>query len=94
MGWDNFYVNILEVCTREQQGVKENTYLQEYLPLLNTTFSSNFSESEIFQSISSILKTKKPSKSGQSVSYTDSSIFVYKYGDGMGMGHRYLKKLC
>ena len=49
VGWDNFYVNIIEVCPREGQGVKENTYLQEYLPLLNTTFSSNFSESEIFQ---------------------------------------------
>jgi hypothetical protein len=45
VGWEHFNISIIEVCSPEVQGAKENFYLQKYLPLLNTTFSSSFSES-------------------------------------------------
>lgn len=44
----------------EHPGALENKYLQEYLPLLNTTFSSTYSESKLFETLSSKLKSLKP----------------------------------
>ena len=43
------------MCSPEKQGARENYYLQKYLPLLNTTFSSSFSESAIYKSLNSKL---------------------------------------
>lgn len=45
VGWEHFSISIIEECSPEKQGARENYYLQKYLPLLNTTFSSSFSES-------------------------------------------------
>lgn len=38
VGWENLEISVLELCSREEQGFKENYYLQEYLPLLNSSF--------------------------------------------------------
>lgn len=38
VGWDSFNFSVIEICSSEQQGARENWYLQEYLPLLNTNF--------------------------------------------------------
>lgn len=56
---EHFNYSIVEVCTPEEQGARENYYLQKYLPLLNTTFSSTFSESAIYGNLTSKLATLK-----------------------------------
>ena len=60
VGWDNFIIGIVEICGSKEQGIRENYYLQKYLPLLNSTFLSKYSETAIFQTLRSILLSKKP----------------------------------
>ena len=43
VGWQHLKISIIEICSAPEQGARENYYLQKYLPLLNTTFSSSFS---------------------------------------------------
>lgn len=59
VGWDNFTISIVELCETIDLGIRENYYLQKYLPLLNSTFSSNFSETAIFESLTRRLKSSK-----------------------------------
>lgn len=59
VGFEHFNFSIIEICTSEEQGERENYYLQKYLPLLNTTFSSSFSESAIYENLTSKLTTFK-----------------------------------
>ena len=59
VGWNNFTVSIIEICDRCEQGKRENFYLQKYLPLLNSTFNSNFSETSIYDTLKSVLKSKQ-----------------------------------
>lgn len=79
VGWDNFIIGIVEICDIDKQGIRENYYLQKYLPLLNSTFLSKYSESAIYQTLSNILLSKKPlneqTETTQGVSVT---IWVYK----------------
>ena len=44
VGWEHFYISIIEECTPDKQGLRENYYLQKYLPLLNSVFSSSITE--------------------------------------------------
>lgn len=59
VGWKNFTLSIIEICDRSEHGRRENFYLQKYLPLLNSTFSSNFSETSVYETLRSILKSKQ-----------------------------------
>lgn len=59
VGWNNFTVSIIEICDRSEHGIRENFYLQKYLPLLNSTFNSNFSETSVYETLRSILKSKQ-----------------------------------
>lgn len=59
VGWSQFTVSIIEVCDRSEHGLRENFYLQKYLPLLNSTFNSNYSETSVYETLRSILKSKK-----------------------------------
>lgn len=59
VGWDNFTISIIEISEIKDLGIRENYYLQKYLPLLNSTFSSNFSETAIFESLTQKLKSLK-----------------------------------
>ena len=85
VGWENFEISIVELCPKEQQGILENSYLQEYLPLLNSSFISNFSESIIFQTLRSILKNKQAKLNNESSNSINRNagipIFVYKYNN-------------
>ena len=63
VGWEHFNISILEVCTPEEQGARENEYLQKYFPLLNSAFSSSFTESAINETLKSKLDALKASKS-------------------------------
>lgn len=81
VGWDNFTISIVELCETQDLGIRENYYLQKYLPLLNSTFSSNFSETAIFDSLTRRLKSSKLTNttdiSDNSI-YSGVSIWVYK----------------
>lgn len=83
VGWDNFTVGIVEISDKENLGLRENYYLQNYLPLLNSTFSSNFSETAIFQTLRNVLKSKqflaKDSTSNDKSIYSGISIWVYEF---------------
>jgi len=59
VGWNCFIISVVEICDKKDLGIRENYYLQKYLPLLNSTFFSHFSETAIFQTLSSVLKTKQ-----------------------------------
>lgn len=48
VGWDSFIVGVVGICGSEEQGIRENYYLQKYLPLLSSTFLSKYSETAIF----------------------------------------------
>lgn len=80
VGMENFNFSIVEVCTPEEQGARENYYLQKYLPLLNTTFSSAFSESAIYANLTSKLATLKlksdPHTNGKAI-----PVYVYDIND-------------
>ena len=63
VAWEHFNLSILELCCSEEQGARENFYLQKYLPLLNSAFSSSFTESAINKTLKDKLDTLKASKS-------------------------------
>jgi group I intron endonuclease len=81
VGWDNFTIGIVEICNADLQGIRENYYLQKYLPLLNSTFFSKYSEIAILKTLSSILLSKKPLEVQTSISTNireKVTIWVYK----------------
>ena len=55
VGWEHFNLSVIEECLPDNQGSRENYYLQKYLPLLNSAYSSSITES----AISLTLKNKK-----------------------------------
>lgn len=59
VGWGNFNVSIIKLCTVSKQGALENFYLQKYLPLLNSAYTSYGSETSIVQTLRSLLESKK-----------------------------------
>lgn len=61
-------------------GIRENDYLQKYLPVLNSAFSSNFSETAIFETLTTKLKFLKLSNTNTSdnSSYSGVSLLVYR----------------
>lgn len=62
IGWEHFKISIIEVKSATELGARENDYLQKYLFLLNTTFSSSFSETQIYETcINKLLTLKKNS---------------------------------
>lgn len=62
IGWEHFKISIIEVKSATELGARENYYLQKYLPLLNTTFSSSFSETQIYETFTNkLLNLKKNS---------------------------------
>ena len=78
VGWDNFTISIVEFCEKEDLGKRENYYLQKYLPLLNSTFSSKLSETVIFETLTSKLKNLKLNNNIPDTSdYSGFDIWVY-----------------
>lgn len=60
VGLEHFKFSIVEICSvASEQGKIENSYLQKFLPILNTTFSSAFSESAIYMSLTEKLTSLK-----------------------------------
>lgn len=62
IGWEHFKISIIEMKAALELGARENYYLQKYLFLLNTTFSSSFSETQIYETLTNkLLNIKKNS---------------------------------
>ena len=59
IGWEHFKTSIIEIKPATELGARENYYLQKYLPLLNTTFSSSFSETKIYETLTNKLLNLK-----------------------------------
>ncbi len=77
VGWEHFKISIIEMCSAPEQGARENYYLQKYLPLLNTTFSSSFSESQIYKTLATKLSMLKDNNTIY-VSGKSKEVYVYE----------------
>ena len=75
IGWEHFNVSIIEECSLEVMGARENFYLQKYLPLLNSVFSSSITETAIYSTLKDKLDTLRVSKSTP----TSKNIPIYVY---------------
>ena len=77
VGWEHFKISIIEICSAPEQGARENYYLQKYLPLLNTTFSSSLSESQIYETLATKLSILKDNNTIY-VSAKSKQVYVYE----------------
>lgn len=77
VGWEHFKISIIEICSAPEQGARENYYLQKYLPLLNTSFSSSFSESQIHETLATKLSMLKDNNTIY-VSGKSKEVYVYE----------------
>lgn len=81
IGWDKFEFSIIEICSLDMHQEKENYYLQKYLPLLNTIFKSNLSDTQTYDSLYEILKLRQL-ESNFDNKYRGISIYLYEYVNG------------
>jgi group I intron endonuclease len=90
VGLEHFKFSIIEISSPSEQGIRENYYLQKFLPILNTTFSSSFSESAIYTSltekITSLKSTTLTQKSNQPI-----PIYTYTLCKDKGIIPTYVK---
>lgn len=59
IGWDKFEFSVIEICNLDMQEERENYFLQKYLPLLNTIFKSNLSDTQTYDSLYEVLKLRQ-----------------------------------
>jgi len=81
VGWDKFEFSIIEICELNTQQEREDYYLQKYLPVLNTIFKSNLSETQTYESLYDILKLKQTNLDFDN-KYIGITIYLYEYIDG------------
>lgn len=80
MGWDKFSFSIIEECSSIKiQIEKENKYLQEYLPLLNTSTVNNSTNIIVYESLYEELKIKQKNLEFLNKKYKGVPIYVYKF---------------
>lgn len=92
IGLEHFKFSIVEISSPSEQGKRENYYLQKFLPLLNTTFSSSFSESAIYMSLTDKLTSLKSTTLGQTQkSNQPIPIFTYTLCKDKGINPTYIK---
>jgi hypothetical protein len=58
IGWINFSVHILEFCSEEELILREDYFLNKYLPTLNGKFSNVYSN-KIYRTLRTTLKHKQ-----------------------------------
>jgi hypothetical protein len=74
-GIEQFNIHILEVCAETKLGERETYYLQKYIPILNSVFSSSITEGVIKQTLLLKLKDLRAINRGKD----SKSILVYVY---------------
>jgi hypothetical protein len=75
VGWEHFNISIVEECAPDKQGLRENYYLQKFLPLLNSVFSSSITE----VAINVTLKNKLDELSSKHILPSTKNIPLYVY---------------
>lgn len=94
VGWEHFNVSILEVCSLNNQGERENYYLQKYLPLLNSVFSSSIIEYYIQITLKYKLNGLRTPKSTLLFEKNSISIYVYDiYDKGINKSYVLFKSI-
>lgn len=88
IGLEHFKFSIIETCSPNivEQGKRENYYLQKFLPILNTTFSSSYAESAIYTSLTTKLINLKsinscPDDPNTQKSNKPITMFVYSFNE-------------
>jgi len=79
VGWEHFNISIVEICTTSKLGSRENFYLQKYLPILNSVFSSSITEVLINKTLKSKLEDLKLSNYSLSSADTKNRVPLYIY---------------
>nr|ATI20280.1 GIY-YIG endonuclease [Juglanconis sp.] len=79
VGWEHFNISIVEICTPSKLGSRENFYLQNYLPILNSVFSSSITEVLINKTLKSKLEGLKLSNYSLSSVETKNRVPLYIY---------------
>jgi len=76
MGIENFNVHILEVCLVSKLGERKTYYIQKYIPILNSVFSSPRTEHVIKQTL--FLKLKDLRATNRVKNPTTTLVYVYE----------------
>jgi len=86
IGWEHFNISIIEVCDLDKLVERENYFIQYFLPLLNSVFSSTISETSINITLKDILNKLKP----DNLVKISKNIPIYVYTiDGNGIDINY-----
>lgn len=75
IGIEHFSFHILEVCPVAKMGERETYYLQKYIPILNSVFSSSITEGIIKQTL--LLKLKDLRVINKTFDSRDTLVYVY-----------------
>lgn len=81
IGWDKFEFSVIEICNLDTLQERENYYLQNYLPLLNTIFKSNLNDAQTYDSLYDILKLRQLQSNFEN-KYQGINIYLYEYVNG------------
>jgi hypothetical protein len=76
IGIEHFSIHILEVCPLAKLGERETYYLQKYIPILNSVFSSSITEGIIKQTL--LLKLKDLKDTNKGFDSRDTLVYVYE----------------
>ena len=76
IGIEHFSIHILEVCPLAKLGERETYYLQKYIPILNSVFSSSITEGVIKQTL--LLKLKDLRETNKVLDSRDTLVYVYE----------------
>lgn len=71
----------MEICSLDIQLERENYFLQKYLPLLNTIFKSNLSDTQTYDSLYEVLKLRQLESNFEN-KYLGINIYRYEYVNG------------
>ncbi len=98
IGIEHFKFSIIEICERNivEQGKRENFYLQKFLPILNTTFSSSYSETAIYANLKDKLTNLKfmnfnLNNVDVQLSNKPIAVFVYSFNENNGISPTFNK---
>lgn len=85
MGIEEFNIHILELCPETKLGERETYYLQKYVPILNSVFSSTITEGVIKQTLLLKLKDLRAINGGKDSRST--LVYVYEWTE-KGINHQ------
>lgn len=85
IGIEHFNIHILELCPENKLGERETYYLQKYIPILNSVFSSTITEGVIKQTL--LLKLKDLRAINRVKDSRSTLVYVYDWTE-KGINHQ------